>query len=319
MKPALVILATCWAAALWAQSAPQTIAPLRMMKARLESGRVIPLTSWIETGSFAPAGGCAPGEQNIFDHTADLRSVRPDYHNPYWVNDIRTLIAPAYHGARASAFAHTWFWNPPTGSERCLIIIFTVEQVDAECQVVHEGPFLDAVVLDYGVLGAGVYYSAVCLASLGGLQLPATPADDGEPGTTLLGGYGAYYLRALDPVSGVFTLASRAQPLLGYASVGTSAPLHWSDDNPPSGSHAQDECYRYVDERGRAYGGAIVFKAVPPCAPDIDGNGCVDDADLLTVLFNFGTDGSNGGDANCDGIVDDADLLDVLFNFGSGC
>ena len=53
--------------------------------------------------------------------------------------------------------------------------------------------------------------------------------------------------------------------------------------------------------------------------PDLDGNGCVDDADLLTVLFNFGSDGSSGGDANCDGIVDDADLLEVLFNFGSGC
>ncbi|MFN7017130.1 MAG: hypothetical protein ACK4P5_08215, partial [Fimbriimonadales bacterium] len=42
-------------------------------------------------------------------------------------------------------------------------------------------------------------------------------------------------------------------------------------------------------------------------------------ADLLEVLFNFGSDGSSGGDANCDGTVDDADLLEVLFNFGSGC
>jgi hypothetical protein len=24
-------------------------------------------------------------------------------------------------------------------------------------------------------------------------------------------------------------------------------------------------------------------------------------------------------DVNCDGVVDDADLLQVLFNFGSGC
>jgi hypothetical protein len=50
----------------------------------------------------------------------------------------------------------------------------------------------------------------------------------------------------------------------------------------------------------------------------VDGNGCVDDADLLAVLFAFG--GSGGPeDTNCDGVVDDADLLDVLFNFGSGC
>jgi uncharacterized membrane protein len=54
---------------------------------------------------------------------------------------------------------------------------------------------------------------------------------------------------------------------------------------------------------------------------DVDANGCVDDADLLAVLFNFGSSGNNLGreDTNCDGVVDDADLLQVLFNFGSGC
>ncbi|MCX7993199.1 MAG: hypothetical protein N2651_05975 [Fimbriimonadales bacterium] len=52
---------------------------------------------------------------------------------------------------------------------------------------------------------------------------------------------------------------------------------------------------------------------------DVDGNGCVDDADLLSVLFAFGQSGSNPADVNGDGIVDDADLLEVLFNFGSGC
>ncbi|GIV10102.1 MAG: hypothetical protein KatS3mg019_2193 [Fimbriimonadales bacterium] len=53
-------------------------------------------------------------------------------------------------------------------------------------------------------------------------------------------------------------------------------------------------------------------------AGDVDGNGCVDDADLLQVLFAFG--GSGGAaDVNGDDIVDDADLLIVLFNFGAGC
>lgn len=50
---------------------------------------------------------------------------------------------------------------------------------------------------------------------------------------------------------------------------------------------------------------------------DTNGDGCVDDADLLIVLFNFS--GSGQGDLNHDGIVDDADLLIVLFNFGNGC
>jgi len=55
-------------------------------------------------------------------------------------------------------------------------------------------------------------------------------------------------------------------------------------------------------------------------AGDVDGNGCVDDADLLQVLFAFGQTGSGlPEDVNGDGTVDDADLLTVLFNFGSGC
>ncbi|MCX7992679.1 MAG: hypothetical protein N2651_03305, partial [Fimbriimonadales bacterium] len=55
---------------------------------------------------------------------------------------------------------------------------------------------------------------------------------------------------------------------------------------------------------------------------DVNGSGCIDDADLLAVLFTFGSQGSGltqHEDINKDGIVDDADLLLVLFNFGSGC
>lgn len=53
---------------------------------------------------------------------------------------------------------------------------------------------------------------------------------------------------------------------------------------------------------------------------DVDNNACVDDADLLAVLFAFGGTSYLGrADVNCDGQVDDSDLLTVLFNFGSGC
>jgi hypothetical protein len=55
-------------------------------------------------------------------------------------------------------------------------------------------------------------------------------------------------------------------------------------------------------------------------AGDVNADGCVDDADLLRVLFEFGASGMGRlEDLNRDGIVDDADLLLVLFNFGSGC
>jgi probable HAF family extracellular repeat protein len=53
---------------------------------------------------------------------------------------------------------------------------------------------------------------------------------------------------------------------------------------------------------------------------DVNGDGCVDDTDLLQVLFAFGSGTSDlAADVNFDGFVDDADLLEVLFNFGSGC
>jgi len=67
-------------------------------------------------------------------------------------------------------------------------------------------------------------------------------------------------------------------------------------------------------------GQQYVSVQVCPAGPegDVNGDGCVDDADLLAVLFAFGGAG-NAEDINNDGIVDDADLLIVLFNFGSGC
>jgi hypothetical protein len=54
--------------------------------------------------------------------------------------------------------------------------------------------------------------------------------------------------------------------------------------------------------------------------PDVNGDDCVDDADLLAVLFAYGQTGSGiPADVNCDRIVDEADLLGVLLAFGNGC
>jgi hypothetical protein len=49
---------------------------------------------------------------------------------------------------------------------------------------------------------------------------------------------------------------------------------------------------------------------------DLNADNVIDDADLLQVLFNFGSNDA-ATDLNGDGIVDDADLLIVLFNFGA--
>ncbi|MEM2592799.1 MAG: dockerin type I repeat-containing protein [Thermofilaceae archaeon] len=49
---------------------------------------------------------------------------------------------------------------------------------------------------------------------------------------------------------------------------------------------------------------------------DANGDGKVDDSDLLIVLFEFGCIGRCNGDVNGDNHVDDNDLLTVLFQFG---
>ncbi|GIV05842.1 MAG: hypothetical protein KatS3mg016_1417 [Fimbriimonadales bacterium] len=66
-------------------------------------------------------------------------------------------------------------------------------------------------------------------------------------------------------------------------------------------------------------GTIFTAQIVSSLAGDVDRSGCVDDADLLQVLFAFGATEPNDADVNCDGVVDDADLLQVLFNFGSEC
>ncbi|GIV07954.1 MAG: hypothetical protein KatS3mg019_0045 [Fimbriimonadales bacterium] len=61
-----------------------------------------------------------------------------------------------------------------------------------------------------------------------------------------------------------------------------------------------------------------VFVVAVGLTGDINGDHCVNDADLLETLFRFGQSDARA-DQNGDGIVDDADLLLLLFNFGNGC
>lgn len=51
---------------------------------------------------------------------------------------------------------------------------------------------------------------------------------------------------------------------------------------------------------------------------DVNGDGCIDDADLSAVILAIGGQGTPE-DIACDGIVDETDLMEVLFNFGNGC
>lgn len=64
--------------------------------------------------------------------------------------------------------------------------------------------------------------------------------------------------------------------------------------------------------------GMAHMPVIPPPTGDVNGDGCVDDIDLLLVIFAFGNAGGPE-DLDGNGIVDDDDLLSVLFNFGAGC
>jgi len=58
----------------------------------------------------------------------------------------------------------------------------------------------------------------------------------------------------------------------------------------------------------------------PPHPADVTLDGCVDDADVLAVLFAIGQTGEHlPEDVNRDGNVDDYDLIIVLTSFGHGC
>lgn len=77
--------------------------------------------------------------------------------------------------------------------------------------------------------------------------------------------------------------------------------------------------YRYYSRNDAGGRGPVLFVRYAVLG-DVNEDGCVDDSDLLAVLFAFGQVGQNLlEDLNGDGVVDDIDLLEVLFYFGNGC
>jgi hypothetical protein len=107
----------------------------------------------------------------------------------------------------------------------------------------------------------------------------------------------------------------RRDPILGFAGSTANGQI--------DGSAGTIEHLAFTPTDSANLGPYIVYiddvETYVPTPGDVDDNGCVDDADLLLVLFAFGSTGQNDADVNGDQIVDDADLLIVLFNFGAGC
>jgi len=115
-----------------------------------------------------------------------------------------------------------------------------------------------------------------------------------------------------DPCRGTY-LSNQSLPALNVADPSQQYPnAAWARcPNPPFDFFPFD----FTQLPGDHY---VVISLGPE--GDVNGDGCVNDSDLLIVLFNFGNSGSGvQGDVNGDGVVNDSDLLVVLFNFGQGC
>jgi probable HAF family extracellular repeat protein len=97
--------------------------------------------------------------------------------------------------------------------------------------------------------------------------------------------------------------------------LGPGSLLSYAYAISPNGRYIVGQGYNAVTGRQEAY---LLDTDTGEIPGDVNGDGCVDDADLLSVLFAFGNTGGME-DLNSDGVVDDADLLEVLFHFGSGC
>jgi hypothetical protein len=146
------------------------------------------------------------------------------------------------------------------------------------------------------------------------LNIGRTPTDRSPlSGIVRLNSAGQLFLAAHNP-SYLARLAQNGQPLW----VRTPS-LRFTDlfaENDGSIVVAGEEVVRLDYNQNQLQ--LTVIKYAPD--GDVNGDGCVNDADLLSVLFAFGQTGSDLlTDMNGDGIVDDADLLTVLFAFGQGC
>ncbi|MEN3001667.1 MAG: hypothetical protein ABDI19_07500 [Armatimonadota bacterium] len=317
--------------------------PLQACKVRLVDGQIIQVGPWIDLPQFSPAGGlppspCAAGGDLAFDNFEFVDgTLTPgentkygaacgygggrwwfgaSYRNPFWVNDM-TLV-PGTAGRKANALTPCWA-NTNPGGVNFIMAIFTADDFDATCQGPAAGTIYDGVAYNFGNLPTGAWYSLICLTDPTLFhQMPS----DGQ------GAYIGIYLSSLNPPT---LYPGACQPLLWGTKPNNPSqqgPIQWDDDAPTDGTlTAPTECYDYTFPNvcPNPLGAMMAFWVEPPtCTPhngDVDENNCVDDADLLQVLFAFGQTGSNLGrvDVNCDQVVDDGDLLTVLFNFGSGC
>ncbi len=325
--------------------------PLRACKVRMINRQIVQVGPWVDLSQFSPASDFQPspcGSGTLaFDnnelHPPDVCQnpkygdpcngpdgtpmgcsrwyFGPDYYNPLWINDM--IVVPGTEGAQADALQPVWYMQRAEGNtSNFYMAIFTGEFADGtltnfdNCSDT-DLTIYDGVAFDFGsTIGTGGWRSDICLAGSGlSLQMPNS-------------GQGVYIVGYFSDLTTPTLWPDPVQPLLWGTKPGNPSqqgPTQWDDDNPSDGQITlPDECYDYTygvcpDPLGGMMAFWVPAAGCVPNGGDVDGSGCIDDADLLAVLFAFGGTGESGEDVNCDGVVDDADLLEVLFNFGTGC
>jgi hypothetical protein len=165
------------------------------------------------------------------------------------------------------------------------------------------------------------------VASVSGNRITWTAEDIPQPVCTIITIGGTGYPFRIDSVYG--TIAVDLEPIactndpLGLLNREVTIRLNnvtATSEVGFTGFVTDEVCTTLIPTCARAFNLQLASYGGARLEGDVDCNGCVDDADLLAVLFAFGNTGTNlPQDLNGDRTVDDADLLTVLFAFGSGC
>lgn len=183
--------------------------------------------------------------------------------------------------------------------------LYTVDPVTAVAT-----PFIYVGLRPAGDLAFDLEANAIYMSAASGhlVKIDLTTRIVTIQGTFSAGNAAAMYGMTVDPGGNLYTLegASDNYRVRLYRSSKTTAQL------------------TKIAEFATYGVGASGLTLMPRCAADTNGDCCVDDADLTSVILDFGFAGpwptaSGFTDVTYDRVVDDADITLIILHYGEGC